>query len=322
MDANQEAEIGKPLIVFVPGKNPKPAEAPHRAQLLRCLLEGMRRAGKDQAHRSGFEEDWFEVLAWNEMFYLRERDIADEQAWVDRLLSIDAPTRQDRREAHAWKTRFAWVLYSLADKIPLLIPLIANEAIRSTMEEILQYFRNVDGIGQRIRKLLKDRLINAYDSGRPVLLIGHSMGSVIAYDALWELSHEQAETRKLSMLLTLGSPLGLKFVQKRLLGADKAGSERYPANITRWVNIAAMGELTALDREFSDDYQDMVNLGLLEEITDYHKGVYNYYRDDLGLNVHRSYGYLVNPVTGRTVADWLTRALGHEAPARMGEPRL
>lgn len=294
-----------PLILFIPGKNPKPAAISHSAQLRRCLVEGVRRAGSPLHMKLSEHPEWFDVLAWNELFYHSVRDIEDEIPWVDRLLKIEGPTRQDIREAHAWRTRFAWVLYSLADRIPLLIPLIANQAIKSTIQEIRRYFQDEDNIGSQIRQLLQDKLLAAVEENRPVLLIGHSMGSVIAFDALWELTHLRKNPTRIASFLTLGSPLGLSFVQKRLLGADRTGAERYPANITRWLNVAALGELTALDREFADDFRQMKSLGLLDELRDYYKGVYNYYRDEQGLNVHRSYGYLVNPVTGRIVADWL-----------------
>lgn len=295
----------QPLLLFVPGKNPKPVPADHARQLLRCLVAGLESAGDDAAGALARNPEWFEVLPWNELFYGEARDIEEELPWVDKLLDSGPPTSKDRREAHAWKTRLAWMLYSLADRFPALIPLIANEPIRSTIEETLLYFRNVDDIARRVRALLKRRLQTANDNGRPVLLIGHSMGSVIAYDALWELSHELEDRRKISMLLTLGSPLGLRFVQKRLLGTELTGAARYPGNIERWVNISSMGELTALDREFADDFHEMVELGLLARIEDHHRGVYNSFRDQLGLNVHRSYGYMVNATTAAVVGSWL-----------------
>lgn len=303
-----QEQQSQPLLLFVPGKNPKPEPVAHADQLLRSLIAGLKVAGDDQAEVLAANPHWFEVLPWNDLFYDQARDIADDLPWIDQLLKSSVPSQRDKREAHAWKTRLAWLLYSLADRVPALIPLIANDAIRSTIEETLLYFKDIDGIGSRVRQLLQQRLNTALDKNQPVLLIGHSMGSVIAYDALWELTHQQGETRQISTLMTLGSPLGIRFVQKRLLGAGKNGSERYPSIIKRWINVAAMGELTALDREFADDFHEMVELGLVEGIEDHHRGIYNAYRDELGLNVHRSYGYLVNPATARLVGEWLRSA--------------
>jgi hypothetical protein len=33
--------------------------------------------------------------------------------------------------------------------------------------------------------------------------------------------------------------------------------------------------------------------------------IYNPFRDDVGINVHKSYGYLVHEAVSNTVADWL-----------------
>lgn len=303
------SDSNEPLIIFVPGKNPKPPAQAHREQLSRCLAEGMRRAESDLSGAFSSHPEWFEILAWTDVFYQRSSDITEELPWIEKLLEIGGPTAKDKRDAHGWRTWLAWIIYSIADRIPALIPLIANPAIRSTIEETLVYFANTDGIGEKIREMLATRLLEAFNDNRPVQIIAHSMGSVIVFDTLWEMSRANVTADKISQLVTIGSPLGLHFVQKRLLGASEKGIRKYPTNIRDWVNISAMGELTALDREFADDYRQMVRLGLLDNIRDYHKSVYNYYRDANGLNVHRSYGYLINPVTGSIVSEWLGRAL-------------
>jgi len=43
-----------------------------------------------------------------------------------------------------------------------------------------------------------------------------------------------------------------------------------------------------------------------QSITDYSEGIYNYFRNQEGLNCHRSYGYLVNLAVGHVIADWWT----------------
>ncbi|NIT56551.1 MAG: hypothetical protein GWN00_10065, partial [Aliifodinibius sp.] len=75
------------------------------------------------------------------------------------------------------------------------------------------------------------------------------------------------------------------------------GRQRYPVNIRRWMNISAVGDLTSLDVELHDDFEDMLNYGLTESIEDHCHDIYNFFRNHEGLNVHRSYGYLVNPAT-------------------------
>jgi hypothetical protein len=136
------------------------------------------------------------------------------------------------------------------------------------------------------------------------MLIGHSLGSVIAYDVLWDLSRRQSSEVRIDHFVTLGSPLGLNFVKHRMLCAQHPEINRYPSNIRKWTNLSAVGELTALDRTFADDYRPMLEGGLVESITD-HIELMNYFRGPEGLNVHRCYGYAVNEITGGVIAEWL-----------------
>ena len=67
---------------------------------------------------------------------------------------------------------------------------------------------------------------------------------------------------------------------------------------------AELVRVVALDPSLADDFREMLGHPGVESITDMNEGVYNYYRDSHGLNVHKSYGYLVNPHVARVIADW------------------
>ena len=135
------------------------------------------------------------------------------------------------------------------------------------------------------------------------MLVGHSFGAVIAYDTLWDLSRSSREPGEVDMLVTMGSPMGLRYMRKRVRGAAHTGPARFPANIRHWLNITALGEPAALDRKFVERYREMLELGLVESITG-HMGLVNVFRDSDGLNVHKCYGYFVSRDTGSFVADW------------------
>ena len=78
--------------------------------------------------------------------------------------------------------------------------------------------RDRQGIGREVRLMLKNELADAWADGDDVLLIGHSLGSVIAYDTLWDLSHEEPEAGVVDLFMTLGSPLATRFIRHRLRG--------------------------------------------------------------------------------------------------------
>jgi hypothetical protein len=48
----------------------------------------------------------------------------------------------------------------------------------------------------------------------------------------------------------------------------------------------------------------MQTLGLLESLVD-NTDIYNHFHGESGLNVHMSYGYLINNAVAGTIADWL-----------------
>jgi len=282
--------------------NPKPPEAQHRDMLWRTLLEGVRRSEPEAAALPGWMPECFRLISWNYLYYHCYRDARLDLPWIDALLDKAGPDRRDIHEARSWNRRLNRLAYQIGDLFPLLIRFLPKHA-RATIRQTRRYFDNEGNIGYHIREQLKRVLRPLLDHEAPVLLIGHSLGSVIAYDTLWELSHIEKHRGRID-LLSIGSPLGMRFVQRRLVGHSCSGKMRYPGNIRRWTNLSAVGDITALDRRFHNDYRAMLKLGLVELIEDHCGHIYNAYRDDDGLNCHRSYGYLVNPAVGKIVADW------------------
>lgn len=295
--------ICKNKIIFVPGKNPKPRPEAHRALLWRCLMRGVELVNPEVAHDLAAQPDCFSLVAWNAIYYGHFKDVEEDVPWIELLCQKTGPDAQDVRHALSWQHKPVRLLYTLADLFPALIPLLPNPAVKNAILETEHYFQNRDGIGTQMRELLKVPLRQMFATGDRVLLIGHSLGTVIAYDALWELTQTEGLSGKVDLFLTLGSPLGMRFVQDRLFGSHSL-ERRYPRNIRRWVNVTAHGDLTALDPEIRNDFLPMLVQGYTESIEDRHRGVFNYFRNEQGLNEHRSYGYLVEQHVARVIAAW------------------
>jgi hypothetical protein len=81
----------------------------------------------------------------------------------------------------------------------------------------------------------------------PRLVIGHSLGSVIAYD--WLRSHD---LDRWPALLTLGSPLGLEAIRRRVAGRD--GLAGWPGSVNSWTNIAAQHDAVAMVKKLGPLY--------------------------------------------------------------------
>ena len=291
-----------PLIIYIPGLLPKPEPEKHQEALLRCLLAGVRRVDARVATEIEANDSAFKLVSWTYDFYHEHRDISIDTEAIAAVIEQKEAADTDVEEATSWKRRVARSLYTLGDLMPFLIPHVANERMEVHLRDLRRYIRDDNDIAAHTRRMLKVPLQAAALAHRPVLLIAHSMGSVIAYDSLWELSHMAPDRAQVDLLLTMGSPLGQRYIQNRIKGADKSGYGRYPANIRRWKNLAAVGDLTALDRQLSNDFTEMLELGLLEGFED--EAIYTHYRLNGDLNVHAEYGYLVNEKTAHTIVSW------------------
>jgi hypothetical protein len=235
------------------------------------------------------QPDAFVLVAWTRLFYETDRDISLDLAGIDRLLTQE-PSEDDRREIASWARRLDILARTIGDAVPLLGRL-ANSMIRAQLDDVQRYQRDTDGIGTRIRALVREALESAWAARARVLLIGHSLGSVICYDTLWDLSREPGPNARVDVFMTLGSPLSTHVIRRGLRGASLRGADAYPRNIGRWVNLAARADTTALYPRLAPRFHEMLELGLVKSIEDY-GGLENCFRGASGLNTHEAYGYL------------------------------
>jgi len=301
--------VATPRIVFVPGQNPKPEPERHKQLLWRCLLEGIRRVDTHVFHQLRAQPEVFCLADWNAVFYPDQPAAEQSQAAIDALLGSLVPkaTAEETQRSN----RRMMLMFALGDMFPSLARRIPDPVIKNTLLEALRYFENHEGRADQARAHFRQLVLGALESRGPLLIIGHSLGAVLAFDGLWESSHLYGDAWKVDLFMSLGSPLGSRFVRRRRLGAGQTDLARYPTGIRRWVNIAADGDHIALNRRMGEDYRRMLDLGLVENITDHCSGVQNTFVDEDGWNPHRSYGYLCSPVTGGEIVAWLRNQDGH-----------
>ena len=294
--------MSAPLILYVPGLLPKPEARVHREALRRCLLAGLRRHDAAVAAELAAADRSFDLVAWTYDFYREHRDFALDAAPVEDLLEQAEASEQDIVEASSPGKRVLRWLYRVGNLFPFLIPHLADERVELHLRDLMRYVHNRNDIASHTREMLKMPLRAAWEAGRPVLLAAHSMGSVIAYDALWEMSRDPRDELRVDLLLTMGSPLGQSYLQRHILGREASGEQRYPNNIRRWVNLSAVGDMTAVNPNLQKEFGAMLRLGLVDSIEDIE--IFNFFRHGGALNVHAEYGYLVNKETAAVVAGW------------------
>ncbi len=284
-----------PLVLYVPGLMPKPPAEVHERALAASLAAGLEQIEcEPRAATEGFA-----LYAWTRAFYGEDRDFELDAASIDRLVENPVASEDDIREASSHIRQFNRALFRIGNALPFLIPHFATDRQRLHVRDLNRYAHDRDGSATVIRRGLKDLLHGAAD--RPVLLIGHSMGSVICWDTLWEMAVDDKQPANISLFMTMGSPLGQRFVQQRLLSHRRRDIRRFPDGIERWINLAATGDMTSLDQRLANDFASRYPEADLE-IEDHL--LVNAFRLDGELNPHAEYGYLANPVTARFVADW------------------
>ena len=125
------------------------------------------------------------------------------------------------------------------------------------------------------------------------VIIGHSLGSVVAYEAL----RAQPPATPIPLLVTLGSPLGLSAINRRLQQPPS-----YPAGLRRWINLAAPDDVVAARSDLLPVFDHDRPNGARFDRT---------WKVDNGSEPHRAGFYLTKHSCGQAVGD----ALGRPAPA-------
>jgi hypothetical protein len=109
---------------------------------------------------------------------------------------------------------------------------LAERFVYKSLAQVTRYLTNEE-IRSRAVKAVLD-LVGPETS----VIIGHSLGSVIAYEAAHRLR------QSLPLMITLGSPLGLNtIVYTRLRPQPPA----FPPSVRRWINIADLDDLIAAE---------------------------------------------------------------------------
>ena len=89
---------------------------------------------------------------------------------------------------------------------------IADAVLRAKLEDLAEYYEKPD-IRNELRERLRQAVLNNKD--RRIMVIAHSMGTIIAYDVLRALGREDSSLA-IDHFVTIGSPLGLPHVKYKI----------------------------------------------------------------------------------------------------------
>ncbi len=194
---------------------------------------------------------------------------------------------------------------------------LADWVLEKTMKDLAFYYDPDRMIGDRsepekreglARAVLQDELRNVLQplKGSQIMLIAHSMGTIIAYDVLRDIGRKDPSF-EIAHFVTIGSPLGLPHVKAKIIDErDYDGEEhervRTPSIVTKsWMNYADRRDPVALDTHLRDDFGP--NARRVQVVDDL---IANSYLSPSGeTNYHKSYGYLRTPELSKHIAEFL-----------------
>ncbi len=163
-----------------------------------------------------------------------------------------------------------------------------------------------NGIRQPAKKIIREKaaaVLRKHKSDQ-ILLIAHSMGSIIAYDVLSSM----AQGIKIDTFITIGSPLGFPVVKSKTAAEqhiknNAAKKLKTPECITgSWYNFSDYEDKIAMHHNLAEDFEAN-SLG----IKPVDIAVKNSYEINGNRNPHKSYGYLRVPELSEALYSFLIK---------------
>lgn len=150
------------------------------------------------------------------------RAVADELAFTpEQLDRVTAPA-----DAGGGPDDWGHVRTVLA-AVDAYVPGMSGATVAFVARECFGYLTDA-----RLRQMIDDGVAQAGPASGPVVVLGHSLGAVIAYHVL--RSHPAAQDWDVPLLLTMGAPLGWQPVIRALTRLE---TRRVPAPVRAWVNV-------------------------------------------------------------------------------------
>lgn len=115
------------------------------------------------------------------------------------------------------------------------------------LPQVRRYQRD-DDLAARIRARVQEGLT----AGSPSVLLGHSLGSVVAYEALCMTPDHGIDT-----FITIGSPLGLTSIRAALRPEARDRLPDLPPGVTRWLNVYDPKDAVALAGGLGSHWKDV-----------------------------------------------------------------
>jgi hypothetical protein len=300
----------KHQIVLLHGRGPKPNEEALRGLWIQALRAGLQRDAPEQL--PVFDEADIHMVYFAHHLHEFAEPGYDETLDLDNrrqsLQSLMAKQKaKDFRRKHYEALPGKTPLKEFAMDVSASLGL-GKAALRKAVPELNHYWDDRQDWSGAVQDRLTTLLTELMAAEKNILLISHCMGSVLAWDSLWHMTHEGEfagqDVKRITRWITLGSPLGSRAVRSKLAGARESGTRRFPAVLNAWHNISAEDDYVCHDKTVADDFRAMLQQRMIGDIRDH--TIYNLSVRYGRSNPHSSAGYLIHPRTAVLLAEWLS----------------
>lgn len=301
----------KKIIIGIHGLANKPPALQLSAWWLNSIEEGLARLGVEK------QEIQFELVFWADILHPDlldpEQTQPDGPGYIAEPYVIGIPT--PKMTSRSFRARLFGYLDKQLDDIflnedqSLNLKGVTDQILQRYFSELSIYFQDdcVSASDPRCaaRHHIQTRLSEILQKyrGYEILLISHSMGSIVAYDVLYD----QPEDLKINTLVTIGSPLGLPFIMARELAIQrlKKPDLKRPAIPeciqNKWINLSDPEDKVAMDHALADDFSMNSHGVVIQDIS-----IFNDYLIGGDRNPHKSFGYLRSEELATITYDFLT----------------
>jgi pimeloyl-ACP methyl ester carboxylesterase len=286
-------------VVFA-GAFVSPAQRDDRGRPVILMVHGRGMAGRDTA---ALRELWRDGLAagaksLSKQPVLADRDVrlvwyADvlEPSSLDRCsyASSDPRARRDATGDPDLKTFVSMV----GNVLGMLTTLVADNESASELRSLSGDASFLGDSHKRCaaEQRLADAIDRAVREGRPVIIVAHSLGSLVAYDYL----SARRDSGLVQRVVSIGSPLGSSALRHLLLGGDSTESFDLPPSVKSWINVRSAADPFAVPLSIA---RDVVTSTAADEP-----------------DTHEMTGYLRNPATASAIIGGWCAAFVGQAPS-------
>ncbi|MBS2961507.1 hypothetical protein KGA66_00515 [Actinocrinis puniceicyclus] len=135
--------------------------------------------------------------------------------------------------------------------------------VATFLAEVEAYLGEREGAARHEARLI---VAQAVERQCPDIVIAHSLGSVVAYEALCTLP-----AGTVGLFVTIGSPLAMPDVVYDRVETAGAQPAPRPAAVERWINVADVGDLVAVPSRLAGRFDVDADLSETIGVFDFHR---------------------------------------------------